>query len=293
MNIFSISDIENLVGVKAHTLRIWEQRYSFLKPKRKASLHRTYDNEDLKKLLQVTHLYRKGYKISHIAALSELELRRLSLEPTENAIDFPVFINQLLEASIDLEQHLFESRLNYIILRVGFEKTVTEVLFPLLHKLGLLWMVEKISPAQEHFASAIVIKKLLVAIDGLPGFSGNTSERRVLLFTPENEYHEIPMLLINYCLRKNGVHCRYIGKNCSVDVLKSFVQVYRPTEIYFHVITYLSNVKMKDYLEDLSQQFPSQQIYCSGTAELFPSPLAANVRLLEDHQAMVAFTKSR
>ena len=120
MNFFSISDIESLTGIKAHTLRIWEQRYDLLNPKRKESKHRLYDNEDLKYILRIAFLYHNGYKISKIVSLSEEEIKKMALETTPGKENYQVFVNQLTEASIDFDQVRFEKILHNLVLHLGF-----------------------------------------------------------------------------------------------------------------------------------------------------------------------------
>src|SRR5258708_32447718 len=123
MNGFSVSDIENLTGIKAHTLRMWEQRYSFLNPKRKQSKHRFYDNEDLKFILRIAYLYNNGFKISKIACFCEDEIKKLALELKPGAENYDIFINQLTEASIDFNQNRVEKILHNLVLHVGFERS--------------------------------------------------------------------------------------------------------------------------------------------------------------------------
>src|SRR5687767_14826166 len=146
MNHFSIRDIENMSGIKAHTLRIWEQRFQLCCPKRKASKHRIYDNEDLKHILRIAYLYHNGHKISRIAAMTENEIRSLALETKPGAENCEIFINQLMEASIDFNQVYFEKILHTSLLHFGFEKAILSVIFPLLRKIGLLWLTGHIIP---------------------------------------------------------------------------------------------------------------------------------------------------
>src|SRR5262245_962719 len=136
MNFFSIRDIENLTGIKANTLRIWEQRYQLFNPKRRESKHRFYDNEDLKFILRIAYLYNNGYKISQIAGFSPDEIRKMSLELKPSEDNLEIFINQLTEAAIDLDQVRFDKILHTLVLHTGFEKSVTRVLFPLLKRIG-------------------------------------------------------------------------------------------------------------------------------------------------------------
>ena len=288
MNFFSISDIENLTGIKAHTLRMWEQRHNLLNPKRKESKHRLYDNEDLKYILRVAFLYHNGYKISKIASLSEDQIKKLALDTTSGKENYQVFVNQLTEASIDFDQVRFEKIVHNLILHLGFEKTVIQILFPLLNKIGLLWMTDKVSPAQEHFASALVIKKILVAIDGLDKRPVSEASRHVLLFSPEGEHHEIPILFMQYLLKKNGVSYIYAGKNAGIEVLTDFCLQHRVTQLHCHLVTNLLSTDLNAYLLKLSLSFPGKEILFSGPqARKVDSP-PANIRILKDAEAMLA-----
>ena len=288
MNFFSISDIENLTGIKAHTLRIWEQRHNLITPKRKDSKHRFYDNDDLKYFLRIAFLYHNGYKISKIASLPEEEIRRLALDVTPGKENYQIFVNQLAEASIDFEQNRFEKILHNLVLHLGFEKTVIQVLFPLLNKIGLLWMTDSVSPAQEHFASSIIMKKIIMAIDGLdqPQVDGL---RRVLIFAPEKEHHEIPLLFMHYLLRKNKVPVVYVGKNASLKVIKEFCIQQKVSELYFHLVTNLSFNDINAYLAKVSSEFPDKRIFFSGYSVVKVENPSNNIELLKDASAMLAY----
>jgi DNA-binding transcriptional MerR regulator len=290
MNFFSIRDIENLTGIKAHTLRIWEQRYQLFSPKRRESKHRFYDNEDLKYILRIAYLYNNGYKISQIAGFSQQQILQMALELKPNDDNFEIFINQLTESAIDLDQVRFDKILHTLVLHVGFEKSVIKVLFPLLKKIGLLWLTGNVIPAQEHFASALIIKKMLVAIDGLekPNHNGG---RKVLLFTPVGELHEIPLLFMHYMLKKNGVPHIYLGKNVSLEMLDLVCKQHPVNQLYFHVITNLTRCDIKEYVCRLSRLFPDKEIVFSGSHACQCEGAPANVRRLMCNEEMLQFTK--
>lgn len=291
MNFFSISDIQNLTGIKAHTLRIWEQRYKLLHPKRKESKHRLYDNEDLKYILRIAFLYHNGYKISKIAGFSEEEIKKMALDTTSGKVNYQVFVNQLIEASIDFDQPRFEKILHNLILHLGFEKTVIQILFPLLNKIGLLWMTDKVSPAQEHFASALVVKKILGAVDGLDKPAGDKGSRKVLLFAPEGEHHEIPLLFMQYQLKKNAVPFVYVGKNACLEALKDFSLQHNPTQLYCHLVTNLLSSDLNGYLKRISSAFPDKELFFSGPQARKVDTVPFNMCLLKDEEAMLAFCK--
>lgn len=290
MNFFSIRDIENLTGIKAHTLRIWEQRYQLFNPKRRESKHRFYDNDDLKFILRIAFLYNNGYKISQIASLSEEQIRLMALELKPNEDNFEIFINQLIEAAIDLDQVRFEKVLHTLVLHAGFEKSVMKVLFPLLDKIGLLWLTGNVIPAQEHFASALIVKKMLLAIDGLEKPS-NSGDRKVLLFTPVGELHEIPLMFIHYMLKKNGVPHLYLGKNVSLEMLELVCAQHPVNQLYFHVITNLTRCDMKEYVCRLSRLFPAKEIVFSGALTCQCQGAPDNVRRLMCNEEIYQFTK--
>jgi MerR family transcriptional regulator, light-induced transcriptional regulator len=191
MSEYSIKDIESLTGIKAHTLRIWEQRYNLFCPKRKESKHRVYDCDDLKYLLRIAYLYNQGHKISQIACCSPEEMAKLALEVKPDGDNYEIFCNQLTEAAIDFDQPRFDKILHNLVLHAGFEKSMTCVLFPFLKKIGVLWLTEQVVQSHEHFARALIVKKMMVAIDGLerPVYNGG---RRVLLFTPAGDNYDIP-----------------------------------------------------------------------------------------------------
>ena len=218
MNHFSIRDIENLSGIKAHTLRVWEQRFNLISPKRKAGNHRFYDNDDLKYILRIAYLYNQGYKISRIACLSEKEIHDLAVDVKYDKDNYEIFINWLMEASIDFDQERFESILRTAESALGYEELVLKVIFPLLNKIGMLWLTGRVIPAHEHFASSFIKNQMIVAIERLE-MPESTNPRKVLLFAPKNEFHEIPLLFMWYLLRKNKVPVIYLGVNADTELV--------------------------------------------------------------------------
>jgi DNA-binding transcriptional MerR regulator len=298
MNLFSIRDIENLTGIKAHTLRIWEQRYSLFCPKRRESKHRFYDCEDLKHLLRIAYLYNQGHKISQIACCSPEEMAKMSLEAKPDTDNYEIFINQLTEASIDLDQPRFDKILHNLILHAGFEKSIINVLFPFQKKIGVLWLNGQVMQAHAHFARSLIIKKTMVAIDGLekPPYHGG---RRVLLFTPAGDHHdmpggecmELPLLFMHYMLKKEGVPTLYMGKNVPLTMLETICSLQPVTQLYFLVIPNLNKCDMHEYLKSFSSLFPDKEIVFSGLDACQCSCDLKNVRLLKTVEEKRAFLK--
>lgn len=160
MNRFTIKDIENLSSIKAHTWRIWEQRYNIAIPQRKDSNHRFYDNENLKQILRISYLYRSGMKISKIAKLPPEEMKQMALRNLMKDEANEFYIKEMIEASVDFDEERFESNFIEAINRMGIEETILNVFYPYQERIGVLWLTDHVIPAQEHFTSILSGKKL-------------------------------------------------------------------------------------------------------------------------------------
>ena len=148
MNEFTIKDLENLSGIKAHTLRIWEQRYNFLKPKRTATNIRYYSNEELKTILNVSLLTKYGFKISHIDKMNPQQIREKISSLGHAEAQKEKAVNELIQQMVDLDTKSFEKLFENHIVSKGLEKTVTQIIFAFLEKIGILWQTSNINPAQ-------------------------------------------------------------------------------------------------------------------------------------------------
>lgn len=285
---FSIRDIENLSGIKAHTLRIWEQRYGLTLCKRKESQHRFYDNDDLKQILRIAYLYKKGYKISKIATLSQEQIQELASQQ-KGQVDNDVLINQLIESSMDFDQAQFENITANSIRNMGIEQFVLKVAYPFMEKIGVLWMTNHIIPAQEHFSSSILQKKLLSAINSLQT-AVKKPDIYLLLFTPEGEQHELSLLFTQLLFKKHGYHTVLMGKNISIDTLKYYCERKPITHLYFHLITNFTNHSIDEYILKLTTAFPKKKIIAAGPAVINATSLPTNVSTLRSLKEMLNFT---
>lgn len=289
MNQFTIKDIENLSGIKAHTWRIWEQRYGLGIPQRKESNHRFYGNENLKQILRISYLYHGGIKISKIASLDTEELKKQALANTFKENEHEYYIKELIEASIDLDEERFERIFVEAIERMGLEDGFIKVLYIFQEKIGVLWLTDHVIPAQEHFTSNIIRQKLTVAIDQLP-LPGNQGEKAILLFTPEREHHEIPLQFIHYNLKKNGIRVIYFGSNVKLQHLQLFAEEQPFTHILFHLVTNLTNLHPDKYLQQISSAFADKQILMSGSQADKITKLPGNVRVLKSIDEILGIT---
>jgi MerR family transcriptional regulator, light-induced transcriptional regulator len=286
MHHFTIRDIENLSGIKAHTLRMWEQRYGLCVCKRKESKHRYYDNDDLRHILRIAYLYHQNYKISRIAQLSQKEIIQLSSRRNESD-EYEPTVNQFIEASLDYDQHQFEMVFNGLLRTMGLEKSVEKVIYPFLDKIGLLWMTGHVLPAQEHFCSYLIQKTIIAAINALPTVIN--SENRFILFTPEGEGHELTLLFVQYLIKKKGIKTILLGKNVSMDIVKEYCTNQPASHLYFHLVTNFTNCAPEQYLSKLSAAFADKKIIASGPAFKGVQNIPGNVELIRSLQHVISF----
>lgn len=260
---FSIKDLSQLTRIKPHTLRIWEQRYGIMKPERSDSNIRKYNGEDLKYLLNVSLLYDNGFKISNIAKLSleELsnEVRNLSTRP----LSFPSQIQNLVIAMLELDEVRFENQLSSFVLANGLEETMKNLVFPFLQQVGTLWLTNTINPAQEHFITNLIRKKLFVAIDGICKTPDKDS-KKFILFLPDGELHEIGLLFCYYMIKNRGHKVIYLGQSLPLSDLE-IIQKQHKADIIMTIIT--STPCLEDvppYLLKLKKASGNAAVFLSG-----------------------------
>jgi DNA-binding transcriptional MerR regulator len=221
MSVFSIKDLENISGIKAHTLRIWEQRYGILKPERSDTNIRHYGDEELKLVLNIALLQEKGgFKISEIAKMSDAELVSHILHLSETSFNHVDHMQALTLAMMDLDEARFQILTRNIVNAHGFEYYMLDVIYPFMRRLGTLWLSGSVGPAQEHFISHLIRQKLISAIDQ-QDLSLKPNAKRVLLYLPEGELHEIGLLFANYLFRARKHSVVYLGQSLPYDEFKS------------------------------------------------------------------------
>jgi DNA-binding transcriptional MerR regulator len=263
MGTYSIKELEQLSGIKAHTIRIWEKRHRLIEPLRTNSNIRYYSDFDLKKIINVSLLNNSGFKISAIARMTEEELGKKVIELSESGKETRVYIDQLVTLMIDLDEENFERELNALEKKYGFESTIVDVVYPFLEKIGVLWQTGNITPAHEHFISNLIRQRIIVGIASLPVVAKGTL--RAVLFLPEGELHEIGLLFYHYIVRKCGIKTFYLGQTVPHDDLIAVCAVHRP-HLLITSLTSAPSVDLLDqYLKKLCNDFPASRILASGS----------------------------
>lgn len=254
--VFSIKDLENLSGIKAHTIRIWEKRYNVLQPMRSDTNIRNYDLQSLQKLLNVVLLNDYGYKISRIAEHSSEKIELLVREIISEKSTKNHAINAFKMAMINFDQALFFNTYNSLLSEKSFRDVFYEVVIPLMQEVGLLWQAGTITPAQEHFITFLIKQKLLLNTEKLQILEPTKTDKVYVLYLPENEIHELGLMYLNYEILLNGYKTIYLGESVPIESLKD-MKKYFDTIVY---VSYLTVEPTKDAISNYIEEITSKII---------------------------------
>ncbi len=260
---YSINDLEKLTGIKAHTIRMWEKRYKIIFPRRTQTNIRYYENDDLRRLLNISTLNKHGHKISKIAQMDDETIREKVMDINGAHSDHDALIKNLIVAMISFSEESFEHILNSAILKIGFEQTVVKILYPFLEKIGVLWQVGSINPAQEHFIVNLIRQKMIIAIDGQSNTPSQDS-KSFLLFLPEQEFHELGLLFYNFLIKKNGHKVVYLGQSVPFCDVEEVVRVREVDYLFTYFVAALRKQELPEYIQKLSASFPDKKIFVTG-----------------------------
>nr|WP_255554967.1 MerR family transcriptional regulator [Hymenobacter sp. BT559] len=264
---YSISDLEQLSGVKAHTIRIWEQRYNLLKPSRTTTNIRTYGEADLRRLLNVATLCSRGQRISQVVRLSEEECQAAALALCNEVkpADGPR-LNALLAATLDLDEPGLHRLFDQAVEELGTEETLLRLGYPLLQRLAVSWKAGSLSLAQERLVGQLLRQELMASADALPLIPLSQADApRWLLFLPEGEWQELSLLFMNYALRARGRQVLYLGPNLPLADVVAAAQAFKPNVLATVLTTAPARNQLKAFADELRAQCPKAAVVLFGS----------------------------
>ena len=288
MSSYTIKDLEKISGIKAHTIRIWEQRYNFLQPQRTETNIRSYSADELKVILNVSLLNKYGFKISHIDKMSSEQMEEKIMSLSQLDAQKERVVNALIKEMVSLNMVAFERHLDLYIGQKGIEKAINEIIFPYLERVGILWVTNHINPAQEHLATNIVRQKIILGIERLTPLL--TYTKRIVLFLPEGEYHELGLLYVHFLLKQKGIYVDYLGTNVPMVDLKYLTEFKKVDYLYCHITMPAKNFKLDKFftnLASINQQIP---IILSGLMiQEYKGKISPNIHLKRSLSETIAF----
>lgn len=270
MNNFSISQLQQFSGIKAHTIRIWEQRYNALNPNRSEGNTRYYDDNQLRRLLNIVSLMDSDYKVSELCLMPDEKLfslidNRFKFKSEESA-SAAYFVSQLIAAGMSYDTYSFEKIFSVCISKFGITDTYIKVIYPLLDRIGLMWRRDATPPAQEHYMSNIFRQKIFSEIDKLPPVK--SSKDTWLLFLPENEFHEIGLLFSYFLIRKAGKKVIYLGSNVPLKTLNAAITKINPSNLFLFFVHNNESLECETYCNTLTKDFGKLKIFIAGNEKL-------------------------
>jgi DNA-binding transcriptional MerR regulator len=270
-NVFSIKDLENLSGIKAHTIRIWEKRYNVLQPMRTDTNIRLYDLASLQKLLNITLLHDYGYKISKISAYPEAEIPQMVREIVSSKSAKNHAITAFKMAMMNFDQELFLNTYNWLAEEKSFKEIFHQVFIPLLEELGLLWQTDTITPAHEHFISCLVQQKILVNTEKLQLVRPTQLDKVFVLSLPMNEIHELGLMYLNYEILYRGYKTIYLGESMPIDNLKDLKKHFNSLVFVSYLTVQPELSAINDYVVEMTNQLvdDSTELWYTGRLTQF------------------------
>ncbi|MDA8932088.1 MerR family transcriptional regulator [Flavobacteriaceae bacterium] len=250
---FSIKDLENLSGIKAHTIRIWEKRYNLLSPERTQTNIRLYSLLSLQKLLNITLLYENGLKISKIAQLKNEEIPLKVREIIDEKSIKNNMMNAFKLSMINFDQSLFYNTYNKLVVDLSFREIFKEYFIPLLQELGYLWQSNTISTTHEHFITNLVKQKVYTNTEKVHR-SEYVNNKSFVLFLPENEIHELGILYLNYELNLRGYKSIFLGQSVPIENLEPLIASNEFVEFIAYVTVEPSKEKIDKYLRKFKKK---------------------------------------
>lgn len=268
MNLFSISQLSQFSGIKAHTIRIWEQRYNALSPQRSEGNTRYYNDKQLSRLLNIVSMMECGHKVSALGILSDDELfklvRKSLIEPDKSANEY--YISQLLSAGMRYDDIYFNQVFAKALETLGLRGTYINVILPLMNRLGLMWAADILPTVHEHFISNIIRQKLSVIIEStrVP----DADSESWLLFLPENEFHEIALLFAHFIIRDNGGKVIYLGCDVPLESVISAINDVNPDNLLMFLVHFDHAEMIQEQINELNHYFKGNKFYIAGNPKL-------------------------
>ncbi len=263
MGHYSLLELVKLTGIQAATIRVWERRYHILKPHRTITNRRWYDDDDLRRLLNISTLYRKGIKISKIAAFSQSEIEEKVTILTKDFITYDTWIDSMITAMISFNKNAVNEILLRSIINKGFEETFTGLVFPFFRRVGTLWQTGYVNTGAEHFISGIFRSRLISAIDSLTP-PDSRGKKRVIMYLPEHELHELSLLFYEYLIIMMGYEVIYLGQSTPVDSVIEVNEKWHSDILVTGLVSGMPFTRAGDYLNGLSNTFSKQKILVGG-----------------------------
>lgn len=214
--IYSIRQVIELTGISEFTLRGWEGRHRAFNPHRSKTGRRLYCKSDILKIRLLVDLLNKGHRIGKVAHLDAKNLKALS-ETTLRTKDrnakstTPREVIDILSLASNFEWDKVQARFLALRKIQTAKMFIFRFLLPLIAEMNVLVGKSQLSITQEHIMSALIKEILYQMISAGP--KKYKTKLRIVLATPEGDFHEIGVLIASALLADKGIRQLYLGPN--------------------------------------------------------------------------------
>ncbi|MEZ4891445.1 MAG: MerR family transcriptional regulator [Saprospiraceae bacterium] len=290
MATYSIRDLEKLTGIKAHTIRVWEQRYNLITPMRTETNIRYYTDENLKLLNNIALLYRHGLKISKLAQMSPDDIEAKGAQICRKKNNTNSHIEAITLAALDMDEKAFEDVFFKYVSEHGFEDTMMHLLYPFLDKLRVLWLTSNINLAQEKFICQLIRQKLMCYIDQLPRVAMKSSQENILLFSPEGAVQDFSLLFLQYLIRSRQIQSIYLGSSLVISDLAAAVELLKPDYVMTVIEDPIPRQSVQAYIDEMAACVGDSKMLLTGS-QVFVGPLnlPSNAKTFNGMQETIDF----
>ena len=282
---FSIKDLEHLSGIKAHTIRIWEKRYDILNPERTDTNIRTYNGENLQKLLNISFLNSHGYKISRISKMKEEEINSLVRRISASSSEENRSRNAFKLAMMNFNDQLFQDTYNKLREKRGFREVFHDVFLPLLNEIGMLWQTDTIKPIHEHYITELIKQKIYLNIAELKftRLNEGNDDKMYVLFLPDNEIHDIGILYLNYELLAAGRNAIYLGPSLPLENIDYLLDIHDNLVFVSYLTISPTNTNIQEFIDKFQEQVCKDKLrelflFGKRTEEIETDKLSENIK---------------
>ena len=283
MQTFSISQLSQFSGIKPHTIRIWEQRYKALSPLRSEGNTRFYDDNQLRRLLNIVSLQNYNYKISELCAFDDNTLYNLIEEKLQGKnleANAAYYITQLISAGLNYREDNFDILFTEALKLYGIKKLYINVLHPMLLRLGLMWSCDNIIPPQEHFICNLLKQKLYSQVEFVPSVQKENADWVLLL--PQHEFHEMGLLMAHILIKKSGKKVIYLGANIPLNSFMNTVAETGAKNVLLFAVHSGLEDSIKEYAALFFKETKNKNFYLTGNInETVAFKINHKIKLLE------------
>ena len=290
-------------GLKAELIRAWERRYGAIEPRRSPGGHRLYSDGDVERLILLRRATEAGHAISRIAGLDERELEELAAgharldraSPPAGAVPPEPHTEGCLAAVRRLDAAELSLQLERARVDLGPARALSEVIAPLMGRVGDLWHRGDLRAVHEHLATSTV----RAFVDRLTGrHQPAKSAPSLVVTTPVGQRHEMGAMLAAATAVLEGWRVTYLGSELPAEEIVAAARATGARAVALSLVYPADDPRLGDEIFELRRLLEAEvAILAGGRAiadydEILDAARAVRVADLEEIAATLSKLRS-